>query len=86
MENRDRENSGETLNIFTVGIALATMLALLCVAFFGMSGGADGDAQSDAEARSESGVDIQCENKNKFVDKSPKRLYDIFIYGLAAGT
>lgn len=82
MENRDRKSGGGTLNIFTVGIAIATMLALLCVAFFGMSGGTDGDAEAWIEAD----LDIQCENKNKFVDKSPKRLYDIFIYSLAAST
>lgn len=82
MENRDGKNGGGTLNIFTVAIALATMLALLCVAFFGMSGESDGDA----EVRSENDLDIQCENKNKFVDKSPKRLYDIYSLLLATAS
>ncbi len=59
-----------TVNIFTLGIVLALMLALVCLLFFGTDGR---DEEIGDGTENNFGND-----NNKIVDKSPKRLYDIY--------
>lgn len=60
----------KTVNIFTLGIVLALMLALVCVLFFGT----DGREEEHGEE-----TENNFDKNNKIVDKSQKRLYDIYV-------